>query len=323
MIERPDADALMAGPLGEWLTSQNDERASVKAKVRRLRWLAVAAGIAIFVVLSLVWDAEAGIKLGAVAGFGGFGLAELAKRPLLNKLKGGINGAIAKALELQYSVEVAPGETFARAETFEMVPSYDDSGFSDLWWGVVGGRPFTLHEARLTEQRGSGKSRRTVVVFEGSIMSIGFNRRFHATTLLEPDNRRRKWLVGSEKESCTIGGVELERADMVDPRFEDRFTVWSNDQVEARYLVHPEYLERLLAVEAAFAGQDIRALFHGGDLLIALQTGDLFESGSLDAEDDRNLLAKAIEQFGALADLAVALQERERASFGNPGQSNT
>ena len=154
MIERPDADAMMAGPLGEWLAAQNDERAAVKAKVRRLRMIAIAAGIAIFAVLSLFWDIEAGLKLGAVAGFGGFGLAELAKRPLINKLKSGINGAIAKALDLQYSVEVEPGETFARAKPFEMVPSYDDSGFSDLWWGVVGGRPFTLHEARLTEQRG-------------------------------------------------------------------------------------------------------------------------------------------------------------------------
>ncbi len=317
MIERPDADALMAGPLGQWLTAQNGERAAVKAKVSRLRKLAVGAGIAVFAVLAILWDAEAALKLGAVVGFGGFALAELAKRPMLDKLKGGINGAIAKALGLEYSVTVEPGETFERAKTFEMLPSYDDSKFSDLWWGLVGGRPFTMHEARLTEQQGSGKSRRTVVVFEGSIMSLGFNRRFLGTTVLEPDNRRRKWLVGAEKESCTIGGEELQRIDMADPRFEERFTVWSNDQVESRYLVHPEYLERLLAVETAFAGQDIRALFHGGDLLIALKTGDLFESGSLDADDDRTLLAQTITQFGSLADLALALQERERAGFGS------
>ena len=322
MIERPDADALMAGPLGQWLASQNDERAAVKAKVRRLRLLAIAAGLGTFVVLVLLWDAEAAIKLGAAVGFGGFGLAELAKRPLINKLKGGINGAIAKALGLEYSVEVEPGETFARAKLFELVPSYDNSNFSDLWWGLVGERPFTMHEARLTEQRGSGKNRHTVVVFEGSIMSIGFNRRFQGTTVLEPDNLRRKWLVGSEKERCTIGELELDRVDMVDPRFEDRFTVWSNDQVEARYLVHPEYLERLLAVETAFAGEDLRALFHEGDLLIALKTGNLFESGSLDAADDRTLLAQAITQFGALAELAIKLQESERG-FRAPGQSNT
>jgi hypothetical protein len=155
-------------------------------------------------------------------------------------------------------------------------------------------------------------------VFEGSIMSLGFARMFQGITLVEGDGRRRAWLIGSEKDECEIGGVSLARADMVDPRFEDRFTIWTSDQTEARYLVHPEYVERLVAIEEAFSGQNIRALFHGGELLIVLETGNLFESGSLDASNDRALLETAIEQFGALADLAIALNERERATMRNP-----
>ena len=187
--------------------------------------------------------------------------------------------------------------------------------FQDLWWGLVGGRPFTLHEAKLTEQRGSGKSRRTVTVFEGSILAIGFTRRFNGTTLIEPDGDRRKFLIGAEKEQVGIGGEQLERIDLTDPRFEERFTVWSNDQVESRYLVHPEYVERLLAVEAAFAGKDIRALFRDGDLLITLETGDLFESGCLEPGEDRALLERSIAQFASLAELATRLNERERMTF--------
>lgn len=316
MIERPDADALMAGPLGAWLTGQSDERAAVKAKVSRWRWIAFAAALAVVVVV-LAAGGEGGfaLQLGFFTGMAGFGMAELIKRPLLNKLKGGINGAIAAALGLDYAVEVEPGKSFELAKQFGLVPYYQDARFQDLWWGVVGGQPFTLHEAKLTEQRGSGKNRRTVTVFEGSILSIGFNRRFQSTTLLEPDGQRRKFLIGGEKESCEIGGVTMERIDITHPGFEDRFTLWSNDQVEARYLVHPEYVERLLGIEAAFSGEDIRALFHEGDLLITLRTGDLFESGSLDARDDRRLLEQAIAQFGSLADLAVTLQERARMTM--------
>lgn len=316
MIERPDADALMAGELGAWLTSQNDERAAVKAKAARI-WkigIAVAGGVAMLIVL-FGWGIELALKAGFFVGIGGFGIAELAKRPMLNKLKGGI----AKALGLEYAVDVEPGQVFERAEQFEMVPSYDNAHFQDLWWGLVGGRPFSMHEAKLTEERSSGKSRRTVTVFEGQIMSIGFTRRFGSTTLLEPDGERRKFLVGAEKEQVTIGGMELERIDMVHPAFEDRFTLWSNDQVEARYIAHPEYVERLLAVEAAFAGKDIRALFHQGDLLIVLSTGDLFESGSLDAGDDRALLEHAIEQFTALAELAMRLNEKPRMTMADLG----
>ena len=53
MIERPDADALLAGPLGEWLSNQNAERAAVKAKVRRYRMLAIVGAVAVAVVVML------------------------------------------------------------------------------------------------------------------------------------------------------------------------------------------------------------------------------------------------------------------------------
>lgn len=312
MIERPDPDVLLAGELGQWLTAQNAERGEVARKARKTWTTGLIVAAAVFVVLAVFGQVEWGFKIAVGAAMLGFGWAEWSKRPMLKKLKGGINGAIARALELEYSVECTPGQTFTRAKVFDMLPGYDNASFQDLWWGLVGTSPFTLHEACLTEERGSGKNRRTVCVFEGSIMSLGFNRAFTGTTVVEPNGERRKFLIGGEKETATIGGIELGRVDLVDPRFEDRFTVWSNDQVEARYLVHPEYIERLLAVEQAFAGKDIRALFHQGDLLITLKTGDLFESGSLDASEDRELLERSIAQFGALVDLAVQLNERAR-----------
>lgn len=317
MIERPDPDALLAGPLGQWLREQNSGREQAKARAAKIRmWgIAAACAVAVAIVLFTQGSIFTALQFGFFTGMAGFGIAELSKWPMLKRLKGGINGAIAKALGLEYAADVTPGKTFEWAKQFELVPSYDGASFQDLWGGLLGGQPFTLHEARLTEQRGSGKNRRTVTVFEGSIMSIGFNRRFTSTTVLEPDGKRRKFLIGGEKEEVTIGGLPLERVDVVHPGFEDRFTVWSNDQVEARYLIHPEYVERLLAVEAAFAGEDIRALFHEGDLLITLKTGDLFESGSLDAGDDRMLLERTIAQFGALLDLAVTLNERARLTM--------
>ncbi len=316
MIERPDADALMAGPLGQWLSEQNAGRAEVKARAAKYRWWAVLAAVPVAVfILIFIGSLEPAFYVGCAVLAVGFGIAELIKQPMLNRLKGGINGAIAKALNLEYSLTCEPGKTFELAKQFDMVPSYDNSSFQDLWWGVIAGQPFTLHEAKLTEQQGSGKSRRTVTVFEGSILSIGFNRRFLGTTLIEPDGKRQKFLFGGEKDKANIGDLDLSRIDLGDPRFEERFTVWASDQVESRYIVHPEYMERLVGIETAFSGDDIRALFHDGDLLITLKTGNLFESGSLDAGDDRTLLATTIEQFGSLADLANKMNERARPGF--------
>ena len=126
-----------------------------------------------------------------------------------------------------------------------------------------------------------------------------------------------EWMESHDVDACYLPrlNVLVPGSDMADPRFEDAFTVWSNDQVEARYLVHPEYMERLVAVEQAFAGDNLRALFREGQLLIVLESGNMFESGSLDAEDDRRLLERTIAQFAALADLAAQLNERERPGF--------
>lgn len=316
MIERPDADALMAGELGKWLASQNADRAAAKATARKIQRYAIAAACAVAIIYVLIKPSDifGGLQFGFFVGMAGFGWAALSSGPVVARIKGGINGAIAKALELEYSASVTPGEAFERAKAFELLPGYDNSSFEDLWWGTLGTQPFTLHEARLTEERGSGKNRRTEVVFNGSIMTVGFTRPFLGTTLIERDKRHRG-LFGGTKESIELNGIMLNAVTMVDPRFEDAFSVWSSDGVEARYLVHPDYAERLIAVEQAYAGENIRALFHDGDLLLVLESGDMFESGSLDADRDRALLERTINQFTALAELAARLNERERASF--------
>ncbi len=316
MITAPDADALLAGELGTWLTSQNADRAAAKAKAAKRQKIGIAAACAVAFVIILFKPSSIGtaLQFGFFVGAAGFGWAALARMPILAKLKTGINGAIARALELEYSASVTPGKAFERAKAFELLPSYDNSSFEDMWWGVLGTQPFTLHEARLTETRGSGKNRRTVTVFSGSIMTVGFARPFQGTTLIERESRH-KGFFGGAKDSISLNEIDLARVSMVDPRFEDAFTVWSNDGVEARYLVHPDYAERLTAVEKAYAGKNIRALFHDGDLTLVLESGNLFESGSLDASDDRALLVRTINQFTALAELAARLNERERASF--------
>lgn len=315
MIGRPDPDALLAGPLGQWLAGQEGARIEAKAKAKqRTIWGIGAACVVGFLIIAFGGEISTALEAGFFVGLAGFGWAELARRPVINRLKSGINNAIAEALDLKFAAAVTPGEGFSRAKAYGLVPSHDNDSFQDMWSGVLDGRPFVLHEAKLTEQRGSGKNRRTVTVFEGSILQIGFARRFNGITLVERQGRHSSWF-GSERETIRVNDVELARCDMVDPRFEDTFTVWSNDQVEGRYLVHPEYIERLLAVETAFAGEDARALFLEGDLTIVLETGNLFESGSLELGNDRALLARTIDQFATVAELATRLNERERAGF--------
>ena len=315
MIERPDANALMAGPLGEWLAGQNASRSEAKAKAKKYTFYGIVGAVFCGVIaLILSQDFEVTAFAAGLPFAIGAGLAQVARKTVTDRIKGEINGAIAEALGLEYSAKVTPGKTFERARMFELVPSYDDSNFEDLWWGVLGTQPFTLHEAKLTEEQGSGDNKRTVTVFEGSIMTVGFTRNFIGTTLIERKSNHRGFFGGLKNE-IKLNGIELKLVDMVDPRFEEAFAVWSDDGVEARYLVHPDYAERLTAVEQAYSGNNIRALFAEGELLIVLESGDMFESGSLNAADDRTMLERTIGQFTSLAELATKLNERPRAGF--------
>jgi Protein of unknown function (DUF3137) len=315
MIERPDADILMAGPLGEYLAGQERTRAEARNKIAALTrkgWIAaVVVGVLVLALTrSFQWTLT-----GAAAGYAIFAFkAAQARKAVTDPIKGEINGAIARALGLEFSAVVQSDECFTRAKAFGLLPAYEDESQEDQWSGLFGDRPFVLHEARLSKETGSGSNRRRETVFEGSLMSIGFNRRFIGTTLIERDGKHRGWFGGS-KESIEVNGIDLHRVDMVDPRFEDVFAVWSDDGVEARYLVHPEYIERLLAVEQAYAGENIRALFTGGELTIVLESGDMFESGSLHADADQSLLEETIDQFTILAELAAKLNERPRGNF--------
>lgn len=316
MSEPLRAQALMAGDLGRWLTDQSDLRAITKAKAKQRQTIGVIAAMAVAVVTLLFshWDIGLALQLGFFTGAGGFAWAELAKRPVIAKIKGGMNAAIAQAQGMQYSAQVLDDRNFYTARNYGLLPSYDDKYLEDQWSGALDTLPFLLIEAKLTEERGSGKSRRTVTTFQGVLMSVAFTRRFQGVTMIERDGRHRGFF-GGEKESIEVNGVQLARVPLVDPRFEDMFDVWSSDPVEGQYLIHPDYVERLVAVEQAFAGEKIRALFNDGELLIALEGGNRFESGSLEAGEDQRLLQQSCDQFAALENLARRLNERPRAAF--------
>lgn len=312
MIERPDVDSLLAGDLGRWLERQAIVREEARRKSNnRYFWCAIG----LLPVLSFLWftplgDLRVFITFAAItaASWWGYQPRHRAKQDT----KHGINAAIAQALGIAYAHDFEPGTGFARAEAYHLLPDHDRSRFEDLWHGDLAGHAFTLHEAHLEERRGSGKNRRWVTVFRGPIITIGFARDFHGTTLVSRAGRHRRFGIFGEKDAIEVDGRPLDMVDMVHPEFEDAFTVYSSDQVEARYLVHPRYIERLIALENAFSGKNIRTLFKDRELTLVLSTENMFESGSLDASRDRAMVEKCVTQFMAMAELAAALNEPAR-----------
>lgn len=312
---RKELNAVMLGELEDWLAGQADMRNGAKKKAAS-RW---TWGTAIALpVLAFVWFSPAGktsiapiLTFMAIIAICWWGYRPISAAKKTIKI--GINSAIAASYGVSYDHDVEPGTEFGAARTYGLVPSFDRSSFEDRWFGRIKGHDFNLYEAHLEERRGSGKNQRWVTVFRGPVIHMGFGRPFHSTTLLERAGKHRKWLgLGGASDHVNFDGHRLSRVDQVHPAFGDVFALFSDDQVEARVLVHPTYVEHLLRLESAFEAQELRALFMRGEVIIAVETDNMFESGSMNPADDRANAEAASRQFGALAGLALAINQNDR-----------
>ena len=316
---KADVQGLMSGELGDWLSEQSTMREEAKEKAQS-RWLwggAIALPLLAFLWFGPSWGFGLKSIITAVAGIGvgSWGYIPIAEAK--KAIKVGINSAIAKSLGVQYEHDVEPGAEFEAAKNYGLLPSYNRSHFEDRWFGNLEGHDFSLYEAHLEERRGSGKNQRWVTVFRGAIIDMSFGRDFHSTTLLQRKGKHKKWFgLGSRKDHVSFKGHRLDYVDQVHPDFEDVFEMYSDDQVEARVLAHPAYIEHLLGIESAFDGEAIRALFTKGEVIIAVESGDLFESGALDSAGDESRAQTTADQFAALARMALSINQNDRGRGG-------
>ncbi len=193
----------------------------------------------------------------------------------LNKVtreaKAGILTTIAGAIGMTYQLEGFSAPSLYRFVSLRLVSSYDMGTTEDLFTGRRAGCDVAIYDARLLAETTDSKGEKhTSVVFQGTLIAIAFPKPFLGTTVVRRDAGM--FNKGRETEA-------LKRVALGDTAFEKTFEVYGSDQVEARYLVHPVFMEKLLALETGLKGDKVRCAFEGGDLLIALDGRGRFEFG--------------------------------------------
>lgn len=199
--------------------------------------------------------------------------------------------------------EDAPTPAFPTLKAAGLLPSHDDRKFEDRIEGERAGAKFSLVECKLTDERGSGKNKQTVTVFQGILVHIAYPDRFLGRTLLA---RSGTWKWGKRS------WKDLEEVKLVSIELDKAFTVYSNDQVEARALLTPDKMERLIALERFFEGGKLRGIFEDDHLTIALEAGDQFEVGSyFESLVNPAHYRKALFELGLVCDLIDGFLTRE------------
>lgn len=114
-------------------------------------------------------------------------------------------------------------------------------------------------------------------------------------------------LIKAQLKSSLKHSINLEDID-----FEKKWKVYSQDQIEARYLLNPKFMEQLKNVQKYFHGKKIDCSFWKNNLLIAIHTNeDMFETTSLfsSALSYKNM-RKVVTQFYSVFAIIEELNEK-------------
>jgi len=224
----------------------------------------------------------------AAAVVGYLPLAGVAKRAKVSVLE-----ALCGPIGISYRADGPDPSAFPTYRSLHLLPSYSDKAFQDFFTGRRGQVDFELCEASLHE--GSGKNRH--VVFQGQLFRLGTPRRLASTTVVL---RNSGWMNRFE---CPSG---LQQVGLEDPNFNKAFCVFGSDQVEAREILTPTFMQRLNDLEATYHGEHIRCAFSETELLIALEAPNRFEIGnmfsSLVERSRVETIARNLEQVFKLID---------------------
>ena len=204
----------------------------------------------------------------------------------------------------------------------EIIPSYTDhfSGrceFDDSFTICYKGIKCCAAEAVISRDTDNGG-----VCFSGIILSFPFNKNVRAKTIIMPKPGRGEVFLANSIMICIIIAllcaivsigmkevlialgqnivgliiliffviimiitlcykkfIKIKLEDIV---FDKYYTTYSEDQVEARYLLTPSFMERFKNLEKAYGSKDIRCAFFDDQIMFAISTNkDLFEIGSL------------------------------------------
>ncbi len=254
-------------------TREADRLKAVSVFWRR-GWL--GAGAALLLVGPVqVWtgDIQLALFLGAVALIAAGSWAYAPVHAVGLETKKQALSAIAEAMDCTYQLDGVEPAGLEQLRTLQLLATGDRARFHDHFAGHHHGCSFTFCDGHVEQQVRSRRGKRWVTMFRGQVIQVDFPKRFRGTTVIHRDAGMLNFL-GAWANS-------LQRVGLVDGSLEKAFEIYATDQVEARDLIHPVFMERLLELEQQFKGKNLRCAFTQGKLLIVIEGGDRFELGSM------------------------------------------
>jgi len=225
-------------------------------------------------------------------------------KPIQVRVKDLLVGGICRFLGWHYSEVFNGRAALKKFSAMHLIPQsgitgYNRSHFEDFISGQARGYDFELFEAILENDDGDNRS----LMFQGQLISLGLKNPVVSTTII----LRNGFLFNPNRKG------RLKRVGIVDPVFEKIFTAYSSDQVEARVLLAPDIIQACVDLEQSIDGRKIRFGFTNQTLLIAIETDNRFEIGTLaDHITLSHRTHQIIKEISAIFDLLDAIGNVDR-----------
>jgi hypothetical protein len=204
---------------------------------------------------------------------------------------------------------------FEASELFTTRPDRYDT--EDLIYGNYGKTSLQLGELHAEDRRTSTDSKGNtkthyVTIFKGLMLIADFHKHFEGRTFVFPDVAEKAFGGFGRTLQKLSGRSGTELIQMEDAEFEQAFAVHSTDQIEARYILSPAMMRRLLEMRTRF-GKDVRISFKESSVWIAVphNTSYLEPNTKLEATD-RYQIEKMMQEVALFLDLIEELDLNTR-----------
>ena len=161
-------------------------------------------------------------------------------------------------------------------------------------------------------QYGSG------VVFTGAVILLSSNKKFQGRTIIKKKSGGFvRQLLRSISGNLAVRGESLQKIHLEDLHFDKMFDVYSQDQIEARYLLTTSFMERIKGIADLLGAKGVEASFYNNSLLLSFEgSKDLFEIGSIFEEVTLVKECKlAVRHMGLILDVIDTLKLSEKTGL--------
>lgn len=155
---------------------------------------------------------------------------------------------------------------------FGLTPKHTTCETEDYISGVHSNVKFHLMEATLKKVKHRWRRSYIETVFKGFLIRLEMNKNFkgHTAVFNQGSNDPTPRFFGLWKKR--LGTVPQQEVELEDPEFNKRFKVYADDQVEARYLLTPSFMERLKTLGHNLKAQHLECSFIDNEVLIKVST---------------------------------------------------